>query len=140
LAAPCVVGRRNSSTPLVHYGLTVRKTAEVSLGTLPDEGVLRLKYRMREPAPLFLMLSVHKPSGAFGGNFEHKMASEQSRGAEAGWQVLEIPLASFDSVIPRYPTIAPESRPNLIMITTFEKDCGLEVAEISISATEAAQE
>lgn len=135
-AVPCVVGRDANGKPVVHFGITLRQTAEVQFGTLPSSGVLRLKYRTQAASGLWIFLSVHKASGGFGGNFEAKHSASSEANEDDGWRIAEIPLADFRAQSDRHPALVAGSRPNLILVTTWEDDCGLEVAEASIVATE----
>lgn len=135
-AVPCVVGRDADGKPVVHFGITLRQTADIRLGALPASGVLRLKYRTQAASGLWIFLSVHKANGGFGGNFEAKHSASSDAIDDDGWRVAEIPLADFRSLADRHPALVAGSRPNLILVTTWGDDCGLEVAEASIVATE----
>jgi ferric-dicitrate binding protein FerR (iron transport regulator) len=137
-AAPCIVGRkaRDEATPIVHFGMTARKLDEVSLGLLPSDGALEITYRSQQPTPLQVMIGVHQLSGAFGGNFEAKLARPTDAVPLGQWRRVEIPFAEFRPLIERYKELKENDRPFLILITTYGRDAGLEVSEMRISGKE----
>jgi hypothetical protein len=133
---PCIVGRKDEAQPIIHFGVTARRVDGIDLGRLPADATLRIGYRLTEPAPLRIMLGVNRPDGRFGGNFETKLSSRSVVADHGRWQWLEIPLSRLKPLVPRFPAMAEGDRPYLILITTFEEDAGLEIAELSITEHE----
>jgi ferric-dicitrate binding protein FerR (iron transport regulator) len=138
-AVPCLVGRKNSDQdkPLIHYGLTVRRLDDFSLGTLPPRARLRLVFRAERSARLQILLGLTDQDGRFGGNFEYQTRWEASTARLDGWRELVVPLADFRPLIRHYPGMAKGGQPQLMMITTLTEDVGLEVSEIAIAPEEA---
>jgi len=134
-AVPCIVGRKDEAMPVVHFGISVRRVEGVDLGRLPADGTLWVKYRLQRPSPLRVMLGVNRADGRFGGNFEVKLGSKRTVADGERWQWLEIPLSRLQPLVPRFPEMAEGDRPYLILITTFDDDGGLEVAELGITET-----
>lgn len=135
-AVACLVGRKQQSDdrPIVHYGVTARKVDGVRLGSLPKNGVLRITLRTEQPAKLQIMLGLNRADGRFGGNFEVKLPADRATPRDDGWQELTVPLADFYPLIQRYPEMAENAQPYLLLITTFGRDAGLEVCEMAITA------
>lgn len=150
-AVPLVVGRTEAGdeshaggeggAPIVHFGVTARRTDEADLGTLPRDAVLSAVIRSERPTPLRVFLGVLKRSGRFGGNFETLLpagAGVPLPGAagEAGWRRISVPLASMRPLVPRHSNVARAARPMLMMLTCGESDDGLEVAELALTSPE----
>ncbi|MDA1054916.1 MAG: FecR family protein [Planctomycetota bacterium] len=137
-AVACLVGRKHEAddTPIVHYGITARRVDEMNLGSLPTNGVLRVRLRMEQPAKLHIMLGLNRADGGFGGNFEVKLPHDAGTPQPDGWRELVVPLADFQPVVPRKPDMPSAARPYLILITTYGDDAGLEVCELAIESVE----
>jgi hypothetical protein len=138
-AVACLVGRKHEAdyTPIVHYGITARRVDEMDLGSLPLNGVLRIRFRTEQPARLHIMLGLHRADGGFGGNFEAELPRDAGTIQVDGWRELTVPLADFRPIVPRWRNIPTDARPNLILITTYLEDAGLEVSELAIEDAEA---
>lgn len=143
-AVPLVVGRIDEDgdgehdAPMVHFGVTARRTDEADLGTLPRDAVLSAVVRCSRPTSLRIFLSVLKKSGRFGGNFETSVPFDTGTplpgaAGEAGWRRLTIPIASLHPHTPRHATVPEAGRPLLLMLTSFESQDGLEVAKLTLT-------
>jgi ferric-dicitrate binding protein FerR (iron transport regulator) len=141
-AVACLVGRKHEAdfAPIVHYGITARRVDGISLGALPPDGVLRIRFRTERPTALQIMLGLHRADGGFGGNFEAKLPRDAGTPQADGWNELVVPLADFRPIVPRWLDMPPAARPNLILITTYGEDAGLEVAELAIEVAESSRE
>jgi hypothetical protein len=137
-AVACLVGRKHEAdyTPIVHYGISARRVEEMNLGSLPTDGVLRVRLRTERPAKLHIMLGLNRADGGFGGNFEVKLPRDAGTPQPDGWRELIVPLADFQPVVPRKPDMPISARPYLILITTYGDDAGLEVSELAIEGAE----
>ncbi len=137
-AVACLVGRKHEAeyTPIVHYGVTARKVDGVSLGSLPEAGVLRVRFRTQVSARLHIMLGLHHADGRFGGNFEVKLPRDVGTLQTDGWRELTVPLADFRPIMQRKPEMPDNARPYLILITTYGNDAGLEISELAIEGAE----
>lgn len=131
---PCASGKRSDGTAILHYAVTARGN-DPRLVTLTPQSFVRIRYRTAMAAPLRVFLGVQMPSGAFGGNFEVKLTAEEGQDAVGQWRWLSLPVADFPPVAglaERHPAIPSGGELSLLMVTTFEHDTGLEVAEIVV--------
>lgn len=137
-AVACLVGRKHEAdyTPIVHYGISARRVEEMNLGSVPTDGVLRVRFRTEQPAKLHIMLGLNRADGGFGGNFEVKLPRDAGTPQPDGWRELVVPLADFQPVVQRKRDIPSAARPYLILITTYGDDAGLEVCELAIESAE----
>ncbi|MFH5802641.1 FecR domain-containing protein [Alienimonas sp. DA493] len=144
-SVPLVVGRTDEpgadgeGAPVVHFGVTARRTDAADLGTLPPDAVFTAVLRTDRPTALQVFLGTLKKSGRFGGNFEVRLpegAGTPLPGAAgaAGWRRVRVPVAAFRPLIPRHATVPDAGRPVLWMLTSFASDDGLEVAELSLTS------
>lgn len=133
-AVPIRAGRvqHQDQVPLVHYGIRARKGDGVHLGVISREGRLRVIYRTAESARIQIVLGLHLPGGGFGGNFELKPPVDASIVHQDDWQELDVPLSLFQPLGPRHRSMTEDSQPFFLLITTFEKDAGLEVSDFAI--------
>ena len=133
-AVPCASGKRSDGTAILHYAVTARGN-DPRLVALTPKSFVRIRYRTAMAAPLRVFLGVQMPSGAFGGNFEVKLTAEEGQDAVGQWRWLALPVADFPPVAglaERHPAIPSGGEVSLLMVTTFEHDTGLEVAEIVV--------
>lgn len=137
-AVACLVGRRQEAddAPIVHYGMTARKVDGMTLGSLPTDGVLRIRCRTEQPAPLHIMLGLNREDGGFGGNFEAKLPIDAGIPDANGWREIVVPLAEFLPLVQRWQQMPRDARPYLILVTTYSEDAGLEVLELAIEHAE----
>lgn len=137
-AVACLVGHKHEAdyVPIVHYGITARKVDEVSLGSLPTNGALRIRCRTEDPARLHIMLGLNRDDGGFGGNFEAKLPRDAGVPDADGWREIVVPLADFHPLVERWRVMPIDARPYLILVTTFGDDAGLEVSELAIEDAE----
>jgi len=135
-AVACLVGRTHEVdyTPIVHYGISARRAEEMNLGSLPTDGVLRVRFRTEEPARLHIMLGLNRADGGFGGNFEAKLPQDAGTPQADGWSELVVSLADFHPIVQRWQKVPVNARPYLILITTYDDDVGLEVSELAIES------
>jgi ferric-dicitrate binding protein FerR (iron transport regulator) len=137
-AVACLVGRRHEAdySPIVHYGISARRVEELNLGSLPADGVLRVRFRTAEPAKLHIMLGLNRADGGFGGNFEARLPRDAGKPQAGGWRELIVPLDEFFPIVPRKREMPLSARPYLLLITTYGNDAGLEVSELAIEGAE----
>jgi ferric-dicitrate binding protein FerR (iron transport regulator) len=133
-AVACLVGRKHKpdGAPIVHYGITARKGEGEDLGSLPPDGVVRIRFRLERSAKLQLILGLNRADGGFGGNFEAKLPRDAGTPLADGWSELTVPLADFHPIVERKREMPVDARPYLILITTFGDEAGLEVSEVAI--------
>lgn len=132
-SVPCLAGRKADGTPFAHYGVSLRSTGDAPFATVTEHTVIQLRYRMRNAAPIKIMLGVVRPNGRFGGNFEAKYSAGAGTTDDAGWTHLEIPITKFRNLIRRFPEIIGQEI-TLIGFNTLEHQVGLELsgAEIAV--------
>lgn len=141
VASPYVAKREKSGAVITHFGVSLR-TAHLDppVALLAgEESVIRCRLRLDEPAPLQLMLLMNKPGGDFGGNFECRIHPDEWRKNSEGWWEIEVPLSRYQPVDPRRHIRERHPTPvgNIItsaIISTFKKDCGLEIGRFALSA------
>jgi ferric-dicitrate binding protein FerR (iron transport regulator) len=130
-AVPCVAGQRADGMSVRHFGVTARGEG-AHLVTLVPDSVVRLRWRTAQPAALRVMLTVLKPDGRFGGNFETSLASNSAPPGSDGWRSAALPVSSFRPLVAKHPTPPERGQVCLVFVTTYEKPAGLEVAELAI--------
>ncbi len=137
-AVPCMLGRKQKAdhSPIVHFGITAKKVDGISLGSLPVEGVLRIRLRTQQPTSLQIMLGLNHSDGRFGGNFEATLPHDADTLQHDVWREVILPLADFQPLVPSHQVMASGARPHLILVTTYEQDAGLEVSELAIVESE----
>ena len=133
---PLVMGRKAGGSPVVHHGISIRESARASAGsfvTLTHGTTLALRWRIKQPAGLFIFLITQRPGGAFGGNFEFKLPASAGNQTSDGWRSISIPVSSFHPAQLNRDDFNGNGISALI-VTTFEKDAGLEISLMDISA------
>jgi hypothetical protein len=136
-AEPYIAGRGHDGLPVVHYGCKVR-SGDVGFVTVDDGSVISVRLRTATPETIRVMLSMRRPGGGFGGNFEAKVSTEAmpvvdgGNGAADGWRRIDIPLREFLSVAIDFPSLTPGHAVGLMLIDTFTGAANLEVAEVSV--------
>lgn len=130
-AVPFVAGRRADSTPIVHYGIGLRPSAQQprALVSLTDGSTLHVRCRMERPTSMKLFLSCRTAQGPFAGNFELPLPNTAPDAN--GWITVEAPLAKAFPVFRQHAEIG-GTQVFLLLLHSIESDAGLEVAELSI--------
>ncbi len=129
-AVPCVAGRKADGAPVVQYGISVRGNNGRVAGLRP-QSLLTLRFRSEQRVPLRIMLTVQRPNGSFGGNFEKSVGIEDGEEATDGWRRLKIPLSDFHPLIPRFAKPPENGEVSLVFVTTYRVSALLEVAELA---------
>lgn len=137
-AVPYIAGREDDGRPIVHFGITTRKD-NFGFVTLHDDSVVSVRFRTATPETIRVMLSMRRPGGGFGGNFEIKFPSSDGdlvdRGEPdgTGWRWIHIPANMFASIIAEFPKLTPGHAVGMLLVATFSDAARLEVAEITVS-------
>lgn len=129
-AVPCVAGRKADGAPVVQYGVSVRGH-DGRVAALRPESTLTLRFRSEQLVPLRIMLTVQRPNGAFGGNFEKSVGIDYGEESADGWRRVTIPLSEFHPLIPRFAKPPENGEVSLVFVTTFQVSAQLEVAELA---------
>jgi hypothetical protein len=135
-AVPLVMGRRADGAPVIHFGVSLRDTAQPWAGSfvaLAPDSRLTLRWRSERPTRLLVLLITQRPGGGFGGNFEWKSPQVANAANGAGWQETSLSLSDFAPLLPNHAEFAGHGLSALI-ITAFGKDAGLEVAAVRVDA------
>jgi ferric-dicitrate binding protein FerR (iron transport regulator) len=134
-ATAYVAGRRKDDTAVIHYGVGVHPPTVGPGGfvALDQASVVRFRYRMERSVHLVCFLSCERPEGGFTGNFFLDHPAPNTPADAQGWRVATLPVASARAIHPdKYPTpIGAQLR--VLIIQTFERDVGLEVADVEIA-------
>lgn len=133
---PLIMGRKKDGSPVVHHGISIRETSRTSAGsfaTLTHVTTLALRWRVKQPSGLFIFLITQRPGGAFGGNFELKLPPSAGKETSDDWHSISIPVSSFrPEQLNR--TDFNGNGISALIVTTFEKDAGLEISLMGISS------
>lgn len=133
-SVPLVMARKKEGSPIIHYGVVARDQSRPSAGSfaaLTSDSVVRLRWRANEPTGLFIFLVTQRPGGAFGGNLELKLPGTAGAPDADGWRTVSLPLRSFRPPAAHHADF-PGKFVSILMVTTYEKDAGLEIAEMGI--------
>lgn len=134
-AVPCVAGRKADGAPVVQYGISVRGH-NGRVAALRPESVLTLRFRSEQRVPLRIMLTVQRPNGSFGGNFEKSVGMEDGEEATDGWRRVTIPLSEFRPLIPRFAKPPENGEVSLVFLSTFQVSAQLEVCELTFEVSQ----
>lgn len=129
-AVPCVAGRKADGVPVVQYGMSVRGH-NGRVAALRPESALTLRFRAEQRVPLRIMLTVQRPNGSFGGNFEKSVGIEDGEESPGGWRRVTIPLSEFRPLIARFAKPPENGEVSLVFVTTYRVSALLEVAELA---------
>jgi ferric-dicitrate binding protein FerR (iron transport regulator) len=134
-AVPCVAGRKADGAPVVQYGISVRGH-NGRVAALRPESVLTLRFRSAQHVPLRMMLTVHRPNGSFGGNFEKLVSINDGEESADGWRHVTLPLSEFQPLIPRYVKPPENGEVSLVFLSTFQVSAQLEVSELAFEVSQ----
>ena len=135
---PLVMGRRQDGTPIVHHGVSVREPPRRPAGafvTLAAGSHVTLRWRTERPGGLFVFLATQRPGGGFGGNFECKLPADAGAADAGGWRTVSIPVRDFRPLSARHAGFAGKGA-SLVMVTAYEDDAGLDIADLAIDIRE----
>jgi len=136
-AEPYIAGRGHDGMPVVHYGCKVR-SGDVGFVTVDDDSVVSIRLRTAKSETIRVMLSMRRPGGGFGGNFEATIPIQAmpmvdgGKRAADGWCRIDIPIRDFLSLASDFPSLTPGNAVGLMLIDTFTAAANLEVAEVSV--------
>jgi hypothetical protein len=130
---PLMMGRRQSA-PVIHHGIAVRDNTQPAAGsfvTLAEDSVLTLRWRTQRPSGLFIFIGTQQPGGAFGGNLELKPSKLAGALEADGWRTASFPLRDFRPLQHNRTAFAGHGV-SAVIVTTYEQDASLEVADLEI--------
>ena len=137
-AEPYVAGRGDDGSLIVHYGVTVGKSAS-GFVSLHDDSVVSVRFRTAIPEAIRLMISMRRPGGTFGGNFETKVLAKDAALVDdsavadpAGWRWINIPMRDFTAILSDLPVLVPGHAIGTLLVDTFTSKARLEVAEVIV--------
>jgi ferric-dicitrate binding protein FerR (iron transport regulator) len=134
-AVPCVVGRKADGAPVVQYGISVRgHTGRVA--ALRPASVINVRFRSEQRVPLRIMLTVQRPNGSFGGNFEKSVDIDEGEESTNGWRRVTIPLSEFRPLIPRFAKPPQNGEVSLVFLSTFQISAQLEMSELAFEVSQ----
>lgn len=139
-AVPRIAGRHPDGAPIVHHGISIHAPDSGFVAFKRDSVVtIRCRVAMRET--LRVMLNLRRPEGGFAGNFEAKLPVDPADGAvdAAGWRTVAIPADDFLPIVAVHPRLTPGVIVSLLLVETFKSEADLEVAELSVTAPDAAE-
>jgi ferric-dicitrate binding protein FerR (iron transport regulator) len=128
IAKAFVADRKPDGSIITHYGIILK--SEQGFTTLDEDSILRMKVRVQTTAAIQLMLSTRMPDGTYTGNFEAK-AITLTPTANGAWKEIEIPVSHLKSLKSTYPEIPSGTMAYAFIITSYQEDEGLEIAQIS---------
>jgi ferric-dicitrate binding protein FerR (iron transport regulator) len=134
-AVPCVAGRTADGAPVVQYGMSVRGH-NGRVAALRPESMLTLRFRSEQRVPLRIMLTVQRPNGSFGGNFEKSVGIDDGEESADGWRRVTIPLSDFHPLIPRFAKPPENGEVSLVFLSTFRVSAQLEVSELTFEVSQ----
>lgn len=95
--------------------------------------VAQARFRTALRVPLRIMLTVQRPNGSFGGNFEKSVGIDDGEESADGWRRVTIPLSEFHPLIPRFAEPPENGEVSLVFMTTLRVSALLEVAELAFA-------
>jgi hypothetical protein len=129
-AVPCVAGRKADGAPVVQYGMSVRGH-NGRVAALRPVSMLTLRFRSDQRVPLRVMLTVQRPNGSFGGNFEKSVGINDGEESADGWRRVTLPLSEFRPLISRFAKPPENGEVSLVFLSTFQVSAQLEVTELA---------
>ena len=127
-----VAARKPDGGIVMHYGIKWKR--EPGFAILHDDSVLRMKVRAKTAAGIQVMFITRMSDSTFTGNFE----ADPIRilpDANGAWQEIEIPISKMRSLKSEYPEIPSGAMVGAFIITTFQKDAGLQIAQLSLQSS-----
>jgi anti-sigma factor RsiW len=137
-ALPYIAGRENDGRPIVHFGVHTRND-NFGFVTMHDDSVVSLRFRSEKPEMVRLMISMRRPGGGFGGNFEIKFPTIDATLVDSGdessgaWRWIHIPAREFAPIIKEFNDLTPGHTIGMLLVATFTEAAQLEVAEVSVA-------
>jgi len=130
---PFVAGHSADGRLVVHHGVTVRAMLgeDSGLVALSGRSVLHVRFRTEVRTGLKLFLSCEGPGGTFGGNFELAIEPSSEMPDADGWMRVDVPMRPLHVLSPEHPSAEGE-RVRTLILHSYERDAGLELAEIGI--------
>jgi ferric-dicitrate binding protein FerR (iron transport regulator) len=131
---PFVAGHSVDGRLIVHHGVAVRAVPgeDSGLVTLTERSMLHVRFRTEQRTGLKLFLSCEGLGGTFGGNFELAIEPSEERPDTDGWMRVDVPMRSMRVLSPEEHPSAEGERVRMLILHSYERDAGLEVAEIGI--------
>lgn len=136
-AEPYVAGRREDGRPIVHFGVHTRSD-NFGFVTMHDDSVVSVRFRTAKPQVIRAMISMRRPGGGFGGNFEIVFPTRDAAPVDGGdanpaaWRWIHVPASEFASNIKEFPDLTPGRAVAMILVDAFTSEAQLEVAEVVV--------
>lgn len=131
-AKPFIAGLQPDGGIITHYGISW--SSEPGFAKLQESTTLRMKIRVKQAAAIQLILVTRMPDGIYTGNFEANPIPIQPKSNDE-WQEIQIPLTQLQMTKYEYPKIVNGSMAHAFIITSYQQDAGMEIAELSLQSS-----
>lgn len=131
-AVPRLVGNGVNPNSATHYCVMVGYLGQ-RLAQMRPESVVNFPYRTRQPATVRVFVNL-RVDHRWAGNFEQAVSAREHPADQDGWRQASVRFADMQRMIvqPRY--LPPKADVMMMVLSSYERDVGLEVAEISITS------
>lgn len=109
------------------------------LVTLHQSSAIRIRYRTQQSLNIGLFVVTHTDSGMFSGNFETWIQHRTTTPDVDGWRTSTVPVESFHPIQGGVKSFQPGCIASSIFATTYDRDVGLEIAELEVISIEEKQ-
>lgn len=121
--------RRRDGTIVPAHVVSVRDPSAIT--TVRPASTLRVKWRVRVPQGVLLLLSVQHPDGKFAGNFQTELKPEAFAPDADGWRTFSAPVSSLETRYPEGARLPSSGRVTLVFLACYTPTADLEVAEVA---------